>query len=276
MTQQSSHYAMTDQVVPLDSHQLRAQLLDVVQHQATQQPRNLQVRMGPSGLGDPCTLSLAYQLLEWQQSNADSDPLPSVVGTGAHAMFAGFFEARDERLADGRARYLVETRVVPRHDIPGSSDLFDRATGTVIDWKFQGKAKLDELKRHGPSRKYRVQAHTYGLGFENAGEHVQHVAIVGVPRGGFLSGTVVWTEPYDRQIALDALQRKDQVLELVGALAVEDHPKRWGLIPRLPGPGCRYCPFFRPGSTDLSKGCPGHMDGTASAPPTVNAFLGQP
>jgi hypothetical protein len=258
----------------LSSEHLRRELTAVVIHQATQQPRSLQTRIGPSGLGEPCTRRLAYAILEWPPANAASDPLPSVVGTGAHAQFAEFFERHQELLPDGRPRYLIEQRVTPRQDIPGSSDLFDRLYGCVIDWKFQGKTKLDDLRRHGPGLRYRVQSHVYGLGFENAGETVEHVAVVGVPRGGFLSGMVVWTEPYDRQIALDALARKDKTLELVCALDVEEHPERWAVIPADPGSGCRYCPFFLPGSTDLSRGCPGHVAPGAPDQPTAAAFLG--
>lgn len=259
---------------PLSSDQLRRQLLEVIVHGAAHQPRNLQTTMGPSGLGEDCSLRMAYELLDWPRSNEDSDPLPSVVGTGAHAMFADFFTANGEFLPDGRPRYLVEQRVTPRKDIPGSSDLFDRLTACVVDWKFKGQTKLNELKRHGATRKERVQAHTYGLGFENAGETVKHVAIVGVPRGGFLSGTVVWTEPYDRQVALDALQRKDNILDLIVALEVEDKPEAWKLLPRAAGPGCRYCPWFRPSTEDFAKGCPGHMPAGGPDTPTPVSFLG--
>lgn len=258
----------------LSAEQLRREFTEVVVAGDKQRPRSMQTRLGPSGLGDPCTRRLAYGILEWPESNSTSDPLPSIVGTGAHAQFAEFFERRQELLPDGRPRYLIEQRVTPRQDIPGSSDLFDRLHGLVADWKFQGKTKLDELKRHGPGLRYRVQSHVYGLGFENAGEDVRHVAVVGVPRGGFLSGMVVWTEPYDRQIALDALARKDKTLELIGALDVEDHPERWALIPADPGSGCRYCPFFLPASNDYAKGCPGHVSGGPITQPTAAAFLG--
>jgi hypothetical protein len=261
-------------LAPLTGDQLRRELITVVEHQATQQPRNLQTRIGPSGLGEPCTRRLAYSILEWDPANPASDPLPSVVGTGAHAQFADFFTNHGELLPDGRPRYLVEQRVTPRQDIPGSADLFDRLHGCVIDWKFQGKSKQDDLRRHGPGLRYRVQAHTYGLGFENAGEDVRHVAVVSVQRGGFLNATVVWTEPYDRQIALDALARKDKTLELIGALDVEDHPERWSLIPAEAGSGCRYCPFFLPGSTNFAKGCPGHVAPGPITQPTATDFLG--
>lgn len=259
----------------LDSNALRQQLLAVVLQGESQRPRNLQTKLGPSGLGDPCTLSLAYGLLEHPHANPDSDPLPSIVGTGAHAKFAEYFETCTETLPDGRRRYLVEQRVTPRRDIPGSADLFDRLDGTVIDWKFQGKTKLDNLKRHGPGLRYRVQAHTYGLGFENAGEDVRHVAIVGVPRGGFLSGTVVWTEPYDRQIALDALDRLDRTLELALMLRVLDDAENWMLIPRAPSSGCIYCPWFSPGLAKPGpNGCPGHVPPGPPTQPTPDAFLG--
>lgn len=262
-------------VAPLDAEQLRQQLVDVVIRQAAQQPRNLQTRLGPSGLGEPCTLRLAHALIETPPTNPVSDPLPSVVGTGAHAMFAEFFERLDERLPDGRPRYLVEQRVTPRDDIPGSADLFDRHLGLVGDWKFMGQTKLQDLRRHGPGLRYRVQAHLYGLGFEHAGEDVRHVAVVGVPRGGFLSGMQVWTEPYDRQVALDALERKDNTTELIGRLNLPAHPERWQLIPRDPGSACRYCPFLQPGLEQPSAtGCPGHVPAGVPARPTPDQFLG--
>jgi hypothetical protein len=258
----------------LNGEQLRHELSAVVMHGATQRPRDMQTAIGPSGLGEPCTLRLAYSLLDWPKSNPTSDPLPSVVGTGAHAQFAEFFERNTETLPDGRRRYLVEQRVTPEPGIPGNADLFDRLAGCVIDWKFLGKTKLDDLRRKGPGLRYRVQSHTYGLGFENAGEQVRHVAVVGVPRGGFLAGMTVWTEPYDRQIALDALARRQRLIELLSALDVEENPTAWDVIERDTSRGCRYCPFFLPGSKDRARGCPGHISGEPVETPTAGAFLG--
>lgn len=269
-------------LTPLDADALKAELLDVVRRGATQRPRDQQKTIGPSGLGEPCLLALGYGVLQWNKANTDSDPLPSIVGTGAHEMFAGFVERNQQTLPDGRPRWLVEQRVWPRHDIPGSCDLFDRLAGggTVLDYKFLGKTKLDQLKRgardglRAAGPKYRVQAHTYGLGLVNAGEQVRHVAVLAVPRGGFLNGAVLLTEPYDRQVALDALRRKDDVVALLAGLEVEDRPERWRLVPRQPGPGCTYCPWFRPYSQDLSVGCPGHLSERPAPAPTAAEFLG--
>lgn len=238
---------------------LARELQQVILDGATRHPRSQQRSMGPSELGEPCALRMAYKLLDWPTTNAASDPLPSIVGTGAHAQFAGYFERLDERLADGRPRYLVEQRVVPRADIPGSCDLFDRARHLVIDWKFLGATSLRDFKTRGPSERYRIQSHTYGLGYQNAGETVEHVAVVAVPRGGFLGGMSIWTEPYDRQVALDALARKDNILNLVDKLDVEATPANWRLVPRLPGSACRFCPNYLPGSKDLATGCPGEL-----------------
>lgn len=249
--------ALFSQPETTDADALKGELVAVVLEGADRHPRSQQRRMGPSELGEPCALRMAYKLLDWPATNAASDPLPSIVGTGAHAQFAGYFETVGQTLPDGRPRYVVEQRVTPRADIPGSCDLYDRARRTALDWKFLGATSLRDFKAHGPSARYRVQVHTYGLGWENAGEPVEHVAIVAVPRGGFLSGMHVWTEPYDRQIALTALARKDNVLNLVDKLDVEANPGNWRHVPRAPSSACRFCPNHLPGSKDLSIGCPG-------------------
>jgi hypothetical protein len=204
-------------------------------------------------------------MLDWPESAADSDPIASIIGTGFHSWMEEAFERKQAELPDGRPRYRIEERVTVRPSpieaalVAGSSDLYDRATGTVWDWKLVGHTSLDEYRRKGPGPQYRTQGHLYGLGQENAGETPQRVAICFVARYHELR-VHVWTEPYQRQIALDALTRLDAIRERLTASGDANTPYDhdwWSQIPASEQAKCRFCPWFRPGSTDLAVGCPG-------------------
>jgi len=192
-----------------------------------------------------------------------------VVGThrGAYAYTVG--QRRGLALgvpaSDGRPRYKIEERVTVRDSpieaavVAGSCDLFDRATGTVWDWKLVGHTSQDEYRRKGPGPQYRTQAHLYGLGQENAGETVKRVAICFVARYHELR-VHVWTEPYQRQVAEQSLARLDAIrarLTSPEAAASDYGPDWWSQIPTSEQAKCRFCPWFKPGSTDLTVGCPG-------------------
>ncbi|MFF5784222.1 hypothetical protein ACFY8P_04535 [Streptomyces sp. NPDC012693] len=238
---------------------------------ANNAPRSLQKRIGPSEVGDPCERKLSYKLLDWPEVAAPGDPIASVLGTSFHAWMEEKFTERQSLLADGvTPRYKVEERVTVRRgvtevaNLDGSSDLYDRLTRTVFDWKLVGKSSLDKYRRQGPGDQYRKQGHLYGLGQENAGETPERIAIVFVGRYHELM-VHVWTEPYDRQVALDALARLDRIRDTVQRLEPEQHPENWRMIPTPEKPNCRFCPWLQPGSTDLSLGCPGVQSTNAGA-----------
>ncbi|MEE1818005.1 hypothetical protein PUR59_23660 [Streptomyces sp. SP18ES09] len=238
---------------------------------ANNAPRSLQKRIGPSEVGDPCERKLSYKLLDWPEVAAPGDPIASVLGTSFHAWMEEKFTERQTLLADGiTPRYKVEERVTVRRGITeaanldGSSDLYDRLTRTVFDWKLVGKSSLDKYRRQGPGEQYRKQGHLYGLGQENAGETPERIAIVFVGRHHELL-VHVWTEPYDRQVALDALARLDQIRQRLLDLDPESRPDNWAQIPTSEQAKCRFCPWLNPGATDLSVGCPGITNSNAGA-----------
>lgn len=249
---------------PLEDETVRLgqMIRDLIIDTAHNAPRSLQKRIGPSEVGEPCVRKLAYKIHDWPVVNTGQDPWASIIGTAVHAWMADLFEQRNTPLPDGRLRYKIEERVMVRQgpteagDLAGSSDLYDRLTGTVWDWKCTGITSLNKYRRHGPGPQYRTQAHLYGLGQENAGETPQRVAICFLPRHHQLTPHV-WSEPYDRQQALTALARLDTIHQLIGQLDPEQHPDRWSLIPTDTDAKCAWCPWFQPGSTDLSAGCPG-------------------
>lgn len=236
--------------------QIATSVVATVKHAGAHAPRSLQKVIGPSGIGMPCTRRLAYTLTDHPAANHDSDPWASIVGTAVHAWMADTYEAENRRL--GWQRYLIEQRLHIRGNIYGNSDLFDRdpSVRAVIDWKIVGDEPLKKYRKNGPGPQYETQGHIYGFGQEQAGEQVDNVAVVFMPRTGRVDGLHVWTAPYDRSIALGALERMDNVLAALDALDPPNNPAAWAMFPATES-YCTYCPYFLPGSTDLNNGCPG-------------------
>ncbi|MGW9437766.1 hypothetical protein [Streptomyces sp. NPDC055607] len=222
--------------------------------------RSQQRAIGPSEVGEPCERQLTYKLLDWPETNTERDPIAAIIGTGFHMWMADQFTTRNTAL--GGDRYKVETRVTVRASpieaarLEGSADLYDRLTRLNNDWKLVGVSSLDKYRRQGPGEKYRVQAHLYGLGQENAGEPVDRVAVTFIARHHELK-VHVWSEPYDRTVAETALVRLDRIRDRAQVLELDLHPERWTQIPTNNRATCRFCPWLKPGSTDLSAGCPG-------------------
>jgi hypothetical protein len=244
--------------------QLAARVGGLIVDAANNAPRSLQKRIGPSEVGDPCERKLSYKLLDWPEVAEPGDPIASVLGTSFHAWMEEKFTERQTLLADGvTPRYKIEEQVtvlqsaIETARITGSSDLYDRLTRTVFDWKLVGKSSFDKYRRGGPGDQYRKQGHMYGLGQENAGETPERVAVVFVARYHELL-VHVWTEPYDRQVALDALARLARIRARLEDPTAGDYDHTWwSQIPTDPAAKCRFCPWLKPGSTDLAVGCPG-------------------
>lgn len=235
---------------------LATDVIEIVKEAARNAPRSLQVAPGPSELGTPCRRRLGYRVLDWDpKPNTDTDPWAAIIGTSVHTWMAQTFTAENTR--HGYARYLIEHRVTLPGNIGGSCDLYDRHTGTVIDWKVTGTDRLRSYRRDGPGDQYKAQANLYALGLQLASESPQQVAIVFLPRGGRIDGLHVWSEPYDHMVAVAALERYRAVRDFHVLLDPERHPERWALLPTADA-YCTYCPWFLPGSLDLSQGCPGH------------------
>lgn len=240
--------------------ELATAVIATVKHAAANAPRSLQAAPGPSELGTPCVRRLAYKTLDWEpKPNSDTDPWASIIGTSVHTWMASIYENENRKLARtfDAGRYLIEHRITLPGGIQGSCDLYDRAMQTVIDWKVTSPDNLRKYRLNGPGQQYRTQAHLYALGLQLEGAEPEDVAIVFLPRGGRIDGLHVWAEPYDPQVAVEALRRYQAVRQFHISLDPENHPARWALLPTADA-YCTYCPWFLPGSSDLSRGCPGH------------------
>lgn len=239
---------------------LRSELLHLITEQINNHPRSLQTRIGPSEMGTPCVRRIGYRLLDTPEANPRTAAWKPTVGTAVHAWLEQAFTNTNNT---GVERFYLEQTVtvgqVNGVDITGNCDLYDRVTATVVDWKVVGLAGLRRYKKDGPGEQYRTQAHLYGRGWRNAGLPVDTVAVMFLPQNGELADAHLWAEPYNEQIALDALTRVGGVAALTSAAG----PAALPLLPTADS-YCGYCPWYRADTTDLTRGCPGEH-GSASA-----------
>lgn len=200
----------------------------IIEDSIINQPRTLQKVIGPSEIGNPCDHCLAARLAGWEKREYGI-PWASTIGTGAHLLFETFFNRYEQQQGQRLHRFLTEAPVMVGHigntEIWGSTDLLDTVTGMTVDWKFVGEASLNKY-RSGPSHQYKVQAHLYAKGWNDAGIPVRHVSIYFLPRTrSKMSDGFWWTEPYNPQVAINALNRANRIntnLEIETAIGDAD------------------------------------------------------
>ena len=233
-----------------DASALADRIKLVVNNRSANAPRSQQKRIGLSEIGEVCIRKTSYKLLDWEKTNPSTDPWASISGTAIHSWLASAFEELPDQ-------YLVEHPVKVTDELGGTADLFDIGKKMVIDHKCVGATAMKSRKKDGMTHQQRVQCNLYALGFENEGYEVEKVALAFYPLGGRLDGLHTIVEPYNRQLALDAIQRLEDTQVLLWQLDPEGNSKNWDLIPKTPTRACSYCPWFLPFSTDGSKGCSG-------------------
>lgn len=196
-----------------------------------EQPRSQQTAIGPSEIGMACDHCLAAKLAGWTKHEPGTAWLP-FIGTAVHAELERIFQAEHELdLVEGYdGLFQVEKRVnvgtILGEPIWGSTDLFIQNIGSqytpgmTVDWKIVGQNTLRTVKRDRmPTAQYRVQAHAYARGWTRAGWDVSHVAIFYLPRNAMaMSDGYFWSERYDEQVAVDALDRAERIARNLQAL----------------------------------------------------------
>lgn len=229
------------------------ELRHLIEHHIKNQPRSLQVRIGPSEIGTDCDHCLAAKLAGWAEKDYNGAAWLPWVGTCVHAGLETAVIAHENRLNavhKGGRRYLVEHEVtvgtIGGQPITGHVDLVDLAVGMTVDWKIVGANTLRSAKA-GPSNVYRAQAHLYARGLVDAGHRIDTVAIAFLPRNAVtLDAAVWWHEPHDRAVADAALERANRVhanLTALEQVAGVDTRDAW--ISGLPrAEACFDCPRF--------------------------------
>ena len=235
---------------------ITGQILDAI----TNHPRSQQKRIGPSEIGTPCTHCLAARLAGWEKAELGV-PWTTTKGTAIHFWLEHLFMDADTRRPDyvargHKKRWVCEETVwvgdIGDTPITGSTDLFDLHAGQTVDWKFVGQNSLKKYRAKGPSDTYRVQAHLYGRGWERRGCKVNAVSILFLPAQSAAWGDHFWwSEPYDEQIALAALERAnhlDKQIRTLRAFAGEEAVTQWiSGLDRADGCfDCRKYPDYTP------------------------------
>lgn len=162
-----------------------------------------------------------------------TERLASMMGTAIHGMieeaFAKYGDAND---------LLIEVEVPGVEDIglgPGHIDMYRKSDKSITDWKTSKKKN----QRYFPKAQQRWQVHTYGFLASSAGYPVETVRLVSIPRDGTFADIQLHEEPYDENIAWQAM---DWLAEL---WANKDGD--WMPEPEYSGVFCRdYCPFYDP------------------------------
>lgn len=240
------------------------ELRRVVTEVANSSPRNLQRQLGPSELGVPCDRQVVGKLAGLPTTNHVVDPWASVIGTAVHAWLADAFAA--DNLRHG-LRWVVEKRVTPHPDHPGSGDLYDAWEQAVVDHKILGVTTHEKVKdADGPPIKYKVQLMLYGKGFRLLGLPVKRIAVAAYPRTKHtLDDLYVWEQasgPQDDPF-LDAVfeltdHRKALAGEVIaGRMSIND------VTTSADDDECFFCPYYRPQSArDQGPGCAGPRKST--------------
>lgn len=175
--------------------------------------RSHQKQIGISEVGSDCRKCVARKLAQvYKKPEGSWYPF---IGTAVHdALEKGFASRWPEQ-------YHLENRLeVHRYKdlvLGGSCDMAAIAPNGVIivnDWKVVGKTALNDAAKGKIKDQYRIQAMLYGLGWKIKGEQVSHVALTFLPRDEKLEQAQVVMLRFDEQVARDALDKLDTLIDL--------------------------------------------------------------
>lgn len=187
--------------------------------------RSLQQEIGVSQLGG-CRRQVWFQLKNYEKSNATLK-LPALMGTAIHTMIE---EALAMEANKTWSEYLIEVEV-QYQNLKGHIDLYIPTIGAVVDWKTTTKSNM----RYFPSEQQRWQVHTYAYLLKKSGHEPKTVTLVAIPRDGNETQIKIHSEEYDEQVALDAWNWYQDLLQREEAPEPERSAKMF----------CQsYCPYF--------------------------------
>lgn len=221
--------------------------------------RSQQTTLGPSQVGTPCDRRLVMHFLGAPKVNPGGDGWAAWVGTQIHKGLEDMLKWADA----GKGRFAVEQRLKFSSSLVpgGTADLIDRTLFMIDDHKAQGQWAADKLRTSGPGDLYRTQLHVYGMGARQKGEKIERVALISWPRDkSNLDDLYVWSEPYDPQIARNALQRVEDLKAWTDAQVAQGKSVQETAAAAKFADDCRYCPYHMPDAKDLTNGfCNGRV-----------------
>lgn len=213
--------------------------------------RSAQAAPGPSEIGG-CERRLAHRMVYGAKDRReDASAWRPQVGTFGHTGLAGWFgpqrtedfnTLRDGLMAQGEpSRWMPDVRVTS--PIAGTLDLYDRATSTVIDFKFVGITTLKAARKGQISDKYRTQLALYGLGMAQAGHDVKTLALWFLPSAGSLDDAHYEEWSYDERVAWAAVAKRDRIAAVISEARAEGSDPA-SILPLMSTTEdyCRSCP----------------------------------
>ena len=205
--------------------------------------RSKQTAIGVSSLGD-CRRKVWHMSRGDKKSNTTLQ-LPAIMGTAIHhAIEAAILSQYEDR--DPKHRPMLEHRVEIEGLPPATIDFYDPLEGEVVDWKTITLKNVDWFV----SQQKRWQVQTYAYLLTQAGYEVRTVTLVGIPRDGTENDIVVHSEPYDRSVAIDALNWLEDVTSRTEPPVPEREPSTFC---------AKYCSYYG----DLCSGIPKDLSGEA-------------
>lgn len=193
---------------------IREHIVDMVTHQ----PRSLQREIGPSELGTRCLHCLARKLTGHTTEEIRDVAWLPFIGTSVHAQFEHMFGALDGYETE---KTVLVGNLTDARPITGSIDLWDGKNAATCDWKIVGNSTLADVRRHGPSQQYRIQASLYGIGMSHT-TPVRTSCIYYLPRNQpSLDAGWIYETPFDPRPGQWALARARLILTLYDSIRVE-------------------------------------------------------
>jgi hypothetical protein len=126
---------------PGDGYALTNELIGAIKDAIRNSDRTLQRMIGPSEIGHPCNRWIGYKQLHIPE-RPRAVPWKATVGTGVHMWLETAldrYNLQHYELLGYNERFYIETKVgvgeINAESITGHCDVYDRVTGTVIDWK---------------------------------------------------------------------------------------------------------------------------------------------
>jgi hypothetical protein len=221
----------------------KQKLIDALVKVDASRPRSLQTAIGVSQLGG-CRRQVWHKIQGHEETNPTLR-LPAILGTAIHAAIESAIVEPDA---------LIEHRVEVEGFPPATIDYFNPSTGEVVDWKTITLKNVPYFV----SQQKRWQVQTYAFLLTQQGHEVDTVTLVGIPRDGTENDIVVHSEPYDEQVALEALAWLEDVKNMKEAPSPQREPVSF----------CqKYCGFYG----DLCQGMSKDISGDPIVDPEVSS-----
>lgn len=203
----------------------RALLIHALNEQENERPRSKQVMLGPSSLGS-CKRQTVYKIMQQPPVN-ETSRIAAMMGTAIHGMIESAL------LKQGHTHVEMTCAGIEGILADAHIDFYQPDRGVITDWKTTKKNNV----KYFPYESQRWQVQTYGKLARNAGHRVETVEIVAICRDGTEKDIVIHSEPYDEDVANEAIAwLMERYNEAAAGYLPE--PEKFPNFCRL------YCPFY--------------------------------